>query len=198
MLLLLYPPQKTFPFLLVNMTGDLGTPWFEHLSWMRTYLGTLLMILYLELSLIQDYGQHTLSLFIRDLWVLKFKVFLNDGQASHILTSHIASSVLGSLPIANECMGDCCSARTVYSILWQQYGAGDHSAVMIIEACLCQLRCLPAWGSSPSCYICRWTAQQYGFFYQPVWLCHIITKRTAWTFASQYPLLVWMHCYHWQ
>ena len=69
-----------------------------------------------------------------------------DGVASHILTSRLSSSVLGSLPIANERMGHRRSARTVYFTLRHQYGAGDYSAVMIIEAKLRQLRCLPARG----------------------------------------------------
>ena len=69
-----------------------------------------------------------------------------DGVASHILTSRLSTSVLGCLPIANERMGHRRSARTVYFTLRQQYGAGDYSAVMIIEAKLRQLRCLPARG----------------------------------------------------
>ena len=67
-----------------------------------------------------------------------------DGLASHILTSRLSPSVLGSLPIANERMGHRCSARTVYLTLRHHYSTGDYSAVMVIEACLRQLRCLPA------------------------------------------------------
>ena len=70
----------------------------------------------------------------------------HDGLASHILTSRLSPSVLGSLPIANERMGQRRSARTVYIALRHQYGAGDYSAVMIIEARLRQLRCLPTRG----------------------------------------------------
>jgi hypothetical protein len=69
-----------------------------------------------------------------------------DGLASHILTSRLSPSVLGSLPIANERMGQRRSARTVYLTLRHQYGAGDYSAVMVIEARLRQLKCLPARG----------------------------------------------------
>ena len=69
-----------------------------------------------------------------------------DGLASHILTSRLSSAVLGSLPIANERMGHRRSARTVYNTLRHQYGAGDYSAVMVIEARLRQLRCLPSRG----------------------------------------------------
>ena len=43
-------------------------------------------------------------------------------------------------------MGQRCSSRTVYLTLRHQYGAGDYSAVMVIEACLRQLRCLPTRG----------------------------------------------------
>ena len=65
-----------------------------------------------------------------------------DGLASHILTSRLSPAVLGSLPIANERMGHRRSARTIYLTLRHQYGAGDYSAVMLIEARLRQLRCL--------------------------------------------------------
>src|SRR5271168_4701680 len=71
-----------------------------------------------------------------------------DGLASHILTSRLSPSVLGSLPIPNERMGQRRSARTVYLTLWHQYGAGDYSAVMVIEARLRQLRCLPTRGGT--------------------------------------------------
>lgn len=67
----------------------------------------------------------------------------HDGLASHILTSRLSPSVLGSLPIPNEHMGIQRSARTVYLMLRHQYGAGDYSAVMVIEARLHQLQCLP-------------------------------------------------------
>ena len=43
-------------------------------------------------------------------------------------------------------MGHRRSARTVYLTLRHHYGAGDYSAVMVIEARLRQLRCLPARG----------------------------------------------------
>src|ERR1700678_1906884 len=71
-----------------------------------------------------------------------------DGMASHILTSRLSPSVLGSLPIPNERMGQRRSARTVYHTLRHQYGAGDYSAVMVIEARLRQLRCLPTRGGT--------------------------------------------------
>lgn len=69
-----------------------------------------------------------------------------DGLASHILTSRLSPSVLGCLPIANERMGQRQSSRTVYLTLRHQYGAGDYSAVMVIEARLRQLKCLPSRG----------------------------------------------------
>src|SRR6202522_3275888 len=69
-----------------------------------------------------------------------------DGLASHILTSRVAPSVLGCLPIANERMGHRRSSRTVYATLRHQFGAVDYSAVMLIEARLRQLRCLPTRG----------------------------------------------------
>ena len=69
-----------------------------------------------------------------------------DGIASHILTSRLSPSVLGCLPLANERMGHRRSSRTVYLTLRHQYGAGDYSVVMVIEARLRQLRCLPARG----------------------------------------------------
>ena len=43
-------------------------------------------------------------------------------------------------------MGHRRSSRTVYLTLRHQYGAGDYSAVMVIEARLRQLRCLLARG----------------------------------------------------
>jgi hypothetical protein len=43
-------------------------------------------------------------------------------------------------------MGHRRSSRTVYNTLRHQYGAGDYSAVMVIEARLRQLRCLPTRG----------------------------------------------------
>src|ERR1700678_786777 len=69
-----------------------------------------------------------------------------DGIASHILTSRLNPSVLGCLPIANERLGHRRSARVVYNTLRHQCGAGDYSAVMVIEARLRQLRCLPTRG----------------------------------------------------
>jgi hypothetical protein len=72
-----------------------------------------------------------------------------DGLASHILTSRLSSSVLGCLPIANERMGHRRSSRTVYLTLRHQFGAGDYSAVMVIEARLRQLKCLPMLGDAP-------------------------------------------------
>src|ERR1700678_3341839 len=69
-----------------------------------------------------------------------------DGLASHVLTSRLGPSVLGCLPIANERMGHRRSARAVYTTLRHQFGAGDYSAVMVIEARLRQLKCLPMRG----------------------------------------------------
>ena len=69
-----------------------------------------------------------------------------DGIASHILTSRLSPSVLGCLPLANERMGQRRSSRTVYLTLRHQYGAGDYSAVMVIEARLRHLKCLPTRG----------------------------------------------------
>src|ERR1700678_1970810 len=69
-----------------------------------------------------------------------------DGIASHILTSRLNPSVLGCLPIANERLGHRRSARVVYNTLRHQFGAGDYSAVMVIEGRLRQLRCLPTRG----------------------------------------------------
>lgn len=86
----------------------------------------------------QGSTQHELQAF-SDWWS-------RDGLVSHILTSRVSPSVLGSLPIANERMGQRRSARTVYFTLRHQYGAGDYSAVMVIEARLRQLKCLPARG----------------------------------------------------
>ena len=74
------------------------------------------------------------------------KWWAHDGLASHILTSLLTSSVLGNLPIANERMGYRRFARTVYITLRHHYGAGDYSAVMVIEARLQQLWCLPTRG----------------------------------------------------
>ena len=69
-----------------------------------------------------------------------------DGLTSHILTSRLSPSVLGCLPLPNERMGQRRSSRTVYFTLCHQYGAGDYSAVMIIEARLRQLKCLQTRG----------------------------------------------------
>jgi hypothetical protein len=69
-----------------------------------------------------------------------------DGLASHILTSRLSPSVLGCLPLANERMGQRRSSRTIYATLRHQFGAGDYSAVMVIEARLRQLKCLPTRG----------------------------------------------------
>ena len=43
-------------------------------------------------------------------------------------------------------MGQRRSSRAVYLTLRHQYGAGDYSAVMVIEARHCQLKCLPTQG----------------------------------------------------
>jgi Reverse transcriptase (RNA-dependent DNA polymerase) len=69
-----------------------------------------------------------------------------DGIATHILTSHLLPTVLSSLPVANLRLAQRRSARDIYRTLWNNYGAGDYSAVMIIEAKLRQLCCLPTRG----------------------------------------------------
>lgn len=69
-----------------------------------------------------------------------------EKVVSYILTSRLAPSVLGTLPIANAQMGLRRSAQVVYTTLKNNYGAGDYSAVMAIEACLRRLRCLPTRG----------------------------------------------------
>jgi hypothetical protein len=89
-------------------------------------------------SVHQGSTQHELQAF-SDWWS-------HDGLVSHILNSRVSPAVLGSLPIANERMGQRRSARNVYFTLRHQYGAGDYSAVMVIEARLRQLKCLPARG----------------------------------------------------
>lgn len=105
-----------------------------------------------EQFLIQDFGLPTLLLSTKVPLTPSSNLSLiggqwsRDGIASHVLTSRLSSSVLGSLPIANERMGQHRSARTVYFTLRHQYGAGDYSSVMIIEAHLRQLRCLPSRG----------------------------------------------------
>jgi hypothetical protein len=69
-----------------------------------------------------------------------------DKIVSYILTSRLSPSVLGTLPIANAQLGLRRSARVAYTTLKNNYGAGDYSAVMSIEARLRRLRCLPARG----------------------------------------------------
>jgi hypothetical protein len=69
-----------------------------------------------------------------------------DKIVSYILTSRLAPLVLGTLPIANAQLGLRRSARVAYTTLKNNYGAGDYSAVMSIEARLRRLRCLPARG----------------------------------------------------
>ena len=54
--------------------------------------------------------------------------------ASYILTSCLSPSVLGTIPIANSLLGQHRSARMIYATLKNNYGAGDYSAVMAIEA----------------------------------------------------------------
>ena len=57
-----------------------------------------------------------------------------DKVASHILTSRLSPSVLGTIPIANSLLGQCRSARMICATLKNNYGAGDYSAVMAIKA----------------------------------------------------------------
>ena len=70
----------------------------------------------------------------------------HDKVAAYILTSRLSPSVLGTIPIANSQLGQCRSARNIYVTLKNNYGAGNYSAVMAIETCLCRLRCLPTRG----------------------------------------------------
>ena len=70
----------------------------------------------------------------------------HDKVAAHVLTSRLSPSVLGTIPIANSQLGQRRSARTIYATLRNNYGAGDYSAVMAIEARLRRLRCLPTRG----------------------------------------------------
>ena len=80
-----------------------------------------------------------------------------DGVVTHILTSRLSQAVLSSLPIANVRLAQRRSARDVYQTLRNNYGAGDYSAVMIIEAKLRQLRCLPTRGGvRVSDYVATW------------------------------------------
>ena len=69
-----------------------------------------------------------------------------DGVVTHILTSRLLPTVLSSLPVANLRLAQRRSARDIYQTLRSNYGAGDYSAVMVIEAKLRQLRCLPTRG----------------------------------------------------
>jgi Reverse transcriptase (RNA-dependent DNA polymerase) len=80
-----------------------------------------------------------------------------DGVATHILVSRLSPTVLGSLPIANLRLAQRRSARDVYRALRSNYGAGDYSAVMIIETKLRQLRCLPTRGGvRVNDYVATW------------------------------------------
>ena len=70
----------------------------------------------------------------------------HDKVASYILTSRLSPTALGSIPIVNSQLGQHRSARTIYTTLKNNYGAGDYSAVMAIETRLRRLRCIPARG----------------------------------------------------
>jgi hypothetical protein len=70
----------------------------------------------------------------------------HDKIAAYILTSCLLPHVLGTLPIVNSQLGQWRSARMIYTTLKNNFGTGDYSAVMAIEACLWRLRCLPARG----------------------------------------------------
>jgi hypothetical protein len=72
----------------------------------------------------------------------------HDKVAAYILTSHLFPAALGTIPIANSQLGQRRSARMIYVMLKNNYGAGDYSAVMAIEAQLRRLKCLPARGVS--------------------------------------------------
>jgi hypothetical protein len=58
----------------------------------------------------------------------------HDKVAVYILTSRLSPAALGTIPIANSQLSQCRSARTIYVTLKNNYGAGDYSAVMAIEA----------------------------------------------------------------
>lgn len=60
----------------------------------------------------------------------------HDKIAAYILTSHLFPHVLGTISIVNSQLGQCRSARMIYATLKNNYGAGDYSVVMAIEACL--------------------------------------------------------------
>ena len=80
-----------------------------------------------------------------------------DGIASHILVSRLSPAVLGSLPIPNLRLAQRRSSRDVYNSLRNNYGAGDYSAVMVIETKLRQLRCLPTRGGvRVTDYVATW------------------------------------------
>ena len=80
-----------------------------------------------------------------------------DGTVTHILTSQLSPTILSSLPVANLCLNQCRSARDVYQFLQNNYGARDYSTVMIIEAKLSQMRCLPTQGGiKVSDYVAMW------------------------------------------
>ena len=80
-----------------------------------------------------------------------------DGVVTHILTSRLSPAVLSSLPVANLRLAQRRSAREIYRTLRTNYGAGDYSAVMIIEAKLRQLRCLPTCGGvQVSDFVATW------------------------------------------
>ena len=70
----------------------------------------------------------------------------HDKVAAYILTSRLSPHVLATIPIVNSQLGQRRSARTIYSTLKNNYGAGDYSAVMAIETRLRQLKCMPARG----------------------------------------------------
>jgi hypothetical protein len=59
-----------------------------------------------------------------------------DKVTSYTLTSQLSPSVLGTIPIVNSQLGQCRLAQTIYATLKNNYGAGNYSAVMAIEACL--------------------------------------------------------------
>ena len=80
-----------------------------------------------------------------------------NGVATHILVSRLSPTVLSSLPVPNLRLAQRRSARDVYQSLRNNYGAGDYSAVMIIEAKLRQLRCLPTRGGvRVTDYVAAW------------------------------------------
>jgi hypothetical protein len=54
----------------------------------------------------------------------------HDKVAAYILTSHLSAAVLRTISIANSQLGQQRSARVIYAMLKNNYGAGNYSAVL--------------------------------------------------------------------